>query len=442
MHDGLSDDVQTALREQGLHGRTLKSAKDIDAAAHIMEKHGDHTEKVGAMALRRASPVLEGLYRDKDMNYASVAAAAGLVLASHGFMKENDIPELGNLIKAETGSAELADTMLVQTELAGAASTPHLKAGYAHRYDEETGNFIGLKEAGRDLDVIGTLSPGNIAGAKTGAIKDMGETIDFILNSTPPSQVVKDQRQQQAAQKLEATRQAAIQSVTEPIRSQIKQQYPTADSAEVEKLVSQQVGQDQIDTAISQSREVKAAEAEFAQVQQNNATLSPLEDAQQRVGQTRNTIIANHEERIRTANPGMSDREVAAIRQQQIPDAQIEKEVKKQHANANDFRAIKAGTMGDAFKQQLLFSAASRFSQAPVDTKTEIMNIIAKHPDVMREFEIYEGRAAAGDPEVMAMIQASNTGMQSQQQQQMFQAQQVAQGTSLRPPGVNPGSPL
>ncbi len=401
LHHGFSAKTQKALRAAGLtwkdkdgveHGKVLTSTKDVDTAANIMSQSDSHTEKVAATALRRAAPVIGRRFKDPERNYASVAASAGLILGAHGFYEQADTKTLARNIQNETGSAEFADAELVQTELAVASSMPHMRAGYGHLYDSANDEWLDLKDADRELDVIEATSPGQLAGAKGGAIKDQRKTFEFILDNADVSSDVKQERVQAAQSKISAARQ------------EIKRLRPFLSEA-------------QVDAQMQQDPEAVRAQAELQQVMEP----SHGEKAQQQLDQRVAQLAAQH--------PEMSEKEVKDL-------------VKYDPTLKDTNKVAQAWRMGDSFKQQMLFSLASRYSQTAVDNKKQIMEIINSRPDIKAEFDRFEGRAAQGDAEVMAMINANNAGAQAQQQAQILAQQRLQAQQNISNPPLPPQRPI
>jgi hypothetical protein len=87
------------------------------------------------------------------------------------------------MIKTKSGVAT-AQSITSQAQLYGQKGRPDLKNGYGKLITNE-GNFInGIDEGGRALDLIGSLSQQDVAGAKASFMKDMKTYYREIIQPT------------------------------------------------------------------------------------------------------------------------------------------------------------------------------------------------------------------------------------------------------------------
>ena len=393
LHDGLTQATIERLRDAGLYGRALTSEKDVNAAADIMAQSQNHTEIEAASALRRAAPVIGHKYRDNEMNYASVAAAAAVGLGMHGFHIGRDMSQMGRNITAETGNAEFADSALVQVELAGARSNPWAKAGYGHQFNPNTGEFLNAFEAERDLDVMGTLGPQDVAGAKGSAMDDERATYDYIIDNSDVNPEVLEQRI--------STAQGRVVQAEAKAKEAIRAQNPSLSESQVEARIDQTPD---VQTTRAQARD---------EIDEVNTQLSAVRNGQTAGAQAQQHIDALVDQEVATlqaANPNLSDGDARR---------QAREVVRYNPANRVAWRMAQAHSLGETVKQQHLFSVASRISYASADIKGTVLDIINSHPDLKREFDYFEGRINRGDADAIAMVQLANQGAAAAQQAQM-----------------------
>ncbi len=178
----LSDHTRAEFKREGLiddkgNFRGLKTAADYDTAARIMAASDDATEVQGAAGLRAIKGHALNLNRE-GKGFTNVAAAGGLIVASHGFMTEKDLVDVGKTVESQT-DGEFADMMMTQMEVNGAGSG--LKATYSHSRDKKTGELITGTQAGRDWDLALSKGYGEIAGQKKHAVeKDVNALAEVI----------------------------------------------------------------------------------------------------------------------------------------------------------------------------------------------------------------------------------------------------------------------
>lgn len=170
----------------------LKTEKDFDDAAAILGKSDRAAEVHASRALQGLKGDVLSLNRE-GKGYTNVAAAGGLIVASHGFATEQDVVDIGRTVEGQTNAA-FADTMMTQMEVNGKNSG--LKVTYSHSRDRD-GNIITGTEAGRNHDRALSKSYQDIATQKKHAVKsdvdDLSEIIWLDSLSTTERRQVGDQ---------------------------------------------------------------------------------------------------------------------------------------------------------------------------------------------------------------------------------------------------------
>lgn len=191
-HAGLTADTQQKLRSANLLGKRITSLKDLQTAAGILSESEEGSERLAGNAIHNASGRLSSLYKDPEMLRADITAAGMMGLAAHGFASGDDLAYTGNLLQ-ESMSAGAAQSMVVQAQVMGARSRPDLKAGYGIVYNGETGKFEnGMTAPGaqnRAEALVLSLSPGDLAQAKTGAIEALAPTIKAMIAAGGPKAI-------------------------------------------------------------------------------------------------------------------------------------------------------------------------------------------------------------------------------------------------------------
>lgn len=163
--------------------RELKTEKDFDDAAAIMAKSDLEAERHASGALLGLKGHLLNLKRH-GKGYASVTGAGGLIVASHGFMTEDDLVTTATRIEMEGGS-NFADTMMTQMEVNGKNSG--LKVTYSHSRDQD-GRIISGTKAGRDWDRALSKTYQEIAAQKSHAVQsDVNALSEIIAFSQAPA---------------------------------------------------------------------------------------------------------------------------------------------------------------------------------------------------------------------------------------------------------------
>ena len=185
VHSGMSDDVQAELKRRGMYGTAPKSLSDLQSMAEVLREHGNGAEINAANAIEGSMGRLATLYQDPEMGRANIAAAGAMALAQHGFLAPKDMPELGNILQDQMGTAT-AQSVLSQAALMGQRSRPDLKNGYGWMYDRASGKFVdGIHDGGtggpRDLALVASTNSHDVASAKGGYMDDMKDTYQEIL---------------------------------------------------------------------------------------------------------------------------------------------------------------------------------------------------------------------------------------------------------------------
>lgn len=190
VHSGLSEEVQTELKNRGMYGVAPRNLQELEAMAEVLRDHGNGAEQNAANAIHGNMGRLATLYQDPEMGKASIAAAGAMALAQHGFLAPKDIPELGDVLQSQGGTG-FAQSVIAQAALMGQRSRPDLKNGYGWMYDKTTGKFVdGIHDGGpggqRDLALIASTTQHDVAGAKGGYLDDgdMGDVYKEVLTST------------------------------------------------------------------------------------------------------------------------------------------------------------------------------------------------------------------------------------------------------------------
>lgn len=185
-HGQFSKTTRARLKDAGLYNQQITSLPDLEKAIEILS-HGSGTELVGANALEASKGRLATLYQDPEMTRANITGAGMIGLAAHGFASGKDLAGSGNLLaKSGMGNAA-AHALITQAQLVGARSRPDLKAGYGVMVDKESGEFINgmsTKRTGgtqRQIQVLGSLTTQDLAGAKAGAFDALEKGMDARL---------------------------------------------------------------------------------------------------------------------------------------------------------------------------------------------------------------------------------------------------------------------
>ncbi len=186
-HSGLGDTTRSKLQASGLYGKQITSLNDLQAAAKILSESEDGAERLAGNAIHNASGRLATLNQDPEMLRADVTAAGMMGLAAHGFASGDDLAYSGNLLRKSGMSAGAAQSLVVQSQVMGVRGRPDLKAGYGIVYNGQTGKFEnGMTAPGnqnRAKELIMSLQSGDLAGAKSGALKALTTPIREIIKT-------------------------------------------------------------------------------------------------------------------------------------------------------------------------------------------------------------------------------------------------------------------
>ncbi len=175
----MDGNLQNVTKRHAPH--TIKEFEDM---ANILRTSDKASERIAATSIDGSKGRLATLYSDQEMMKANVEGASLMGLAAHGFANPNDVANVGNIIKAKSGTAT-AQSITSQAQLYGQKGRPDLKNGYG-KLVTQSGDFInGIDDGGRALDLIGSLSQQDVAGAKAAFMKDMEPYYEEILN--PPT---------------------------------------------------------------------------------------------------------------------------------------------------------------------------------------------------------------------------------------------------------------
>lgn len=234
LHSGLSTVTQKRLQKAGLaerdsngvmRGKVLTTEKDVNKAAEILSRGVSQSEREAGSALGRAANVVGSRFASPDTHYASVAGAATLGLAAHGFFGKNDVVDAREAIQSETKSYDFADSMMVQSELAVKDSMPHMKPGYGHDRDAE-GNMIPGVDAGRDLDALSTYGPAELGRVKGDYFRDMDRAYKDVLAFQNPE--TKDALNAQ----VNGVDKSALSALAQEKLPEVEREFPEATSKE------------------------------------------------------------------------------------------------------------------------------------------------------------------------------------------------------------------
>lgn len=214
-YEGLSTEVQDELRKsKSLYDEktgTFKapsSLQDIQTVADALSVSSSATEQTAANALRGTAGRLATLYKDQEMSKADIQAAGIMGLSAHGFASGQDIADTANELAKKTGSVGFANAIAQQSQVLVGRSRPDAKAGYGTVFKngkfvsgvqntDDTGNIIRYKNDDgsintdalglRGFEVLKSVGPGDIAGAKGGLLKGVdksgiGDHLNYILS--------------------------------------------------------------------------------------------------------------------------------------------------------------------------------------------------------------------------------------------------------------------
>lgn len=198
MHGGLSKSVQDRLKQENLYGHSLTSRGDILKASNILRNYGEkETEQIGANALEGSAGRIGNLYSDAEMNKASVAGAAAMGLAAHGFASGEDISQVGNEIMKKKGRG-VAQRLVSAAQVTGQKSRPDIKAGYGVLFNEGgDGRFTsGLASPKRAKSLAKTLGVADWMGAKPQAVQAMAPTNLGLVSTGRQAQVQREELKQ------------------------------------------------------------------------------------------------------------------------------------------------------------------------------------------------------------------------------------------------------
>jgi len=186
IHTGLSQDVQNKLRAAGLYGKRLTSRPDIVAAAEILQGSSSATEQIGANAMLGYADRIGGLYRDTEMNYSNVAAAAVMEWSRQGFASSADVAAFGNA-ERQSSNKEIAQELVTRAQLMGQQARPDLKAGYGVVYaDDQQGFKSGIQPGERGKALVKTIKQYEWTSAKTAAIQELRPSIEDLAREQAP----------------------------------------------------------------------------------------------------------------------------------------------------------------------------------------------------------------------------------------------------------------
>lgn len=200
-HTALSAGVQEQLKRQHpkLFGKALTSRGDIDKVAHIMQQYGnDTTETIGGSAMMGFADTIAGKYKNDELAYGNVAAAAGMEWSRQGFASGAQVSSIGNSLMESGMDRDTAQAMVSRMQLLGQQSRPDLKMGYGVMFDRETGQFVDGRdytythtdEKGKKTtkvrgdDLVKTIKQTDWLGAKSMAVEKLHDNIKRVASET------------------------------------------------------------------------------------------------------------------------------------------------------------------------------------------------------------------------------------------------------------------
>lgn len=166
----------TAHAKNGFDGQRstiMKMADDLAAT-------GDSNDAIGAKWLRENSDFLTGVWKNEDYGRASVQAAAGLNLASQGFISKDEIATMSNRLN-EDGSG-FGNSFKTMAELAGKSAGTH--PGYSTRLNAQ-GEFV-EGDVGAMADLVTKKGVADVSGMKGLQIENSyGDGYRALLQAAP-----------------------------------------------------------------------------------------------------------------------------------------------------------------------------------------------------------------------------------------------------------------
>lgn len=199
-----SEKLSGAMSKAGMNDKALReltdwdgSEKSLNEKANRLASSEDRNERLAANQLRKNAGFLLQSYRNEEYGKGSVKAAAGLALASQGFIKPEEISTIANQLDSDKSTAGLGMGNIFKTnaELLGGRGGALTKPGDTTTVDiDPLGNATyRAADMGMKVGQIQKLGPQDLGSAKGGQIDaQFGDAYESILSANKETRMVTD----------------------------------------------------------------------------------------------------------------------------------------------------------------------------------------------------------------------------------------------------------